>query len=99
MSMGSDTAHDADTLQIHHDLREQHIHTAGIKAQIWAAREFDAAQQRKQCRCGPEGCADAQCPGRADHIGEATKMAADQSAHDLGMVQHLPTEDTEGGEL
>lgn len=113
MSMGSDTAHDADTLQIHHDLREQHIHFAGLKAMYLAAREFDAdaaksgpalctpacpsgqdcvgsaahsVGQRKQCRCGPDGCADGQCPGRVDHIGEATRM-----------VQHLPTEDTEGG--
>ena len=41
MSMGSDTAHDADTLRIHHDVREQHLHLAGIKAIIAAARGIE----------------------------------------------------------
>lgn len=41
--MGSDTAHDADTLSIHHDAREQHVHLAAVKAALMAAREFDEA--------------------------------------------------------
>lgn len=38
--MGSDTAHDADTLRIHHDAREQHINTAGIKAMVLASQTY-----------------------------------------------------------
>ena len=43
--MGTDTEHDVDTLRIHHDMREQHIHLAAMKAMWFAAREFDAAHK------------------------------------------------------
>lgn len=54
--MGSDTVHDADTLHIHRDAREQHIHLAAVKAALLAAREFDAAAAKGSPALLPPAC-------------------------------------------
>lgn len=85
MSMGSDTAHDADTLKIHHDMREQHINLAGIRAQIWAAREFDAA------------AAMAGTPRPAPSPQQHQAPVCSDSHSVAQRTKHLPADDTEGG--
>jgi len=81
--MGTDTEHDVDTLRIHHDMREQHIHLAAMKAMWFAAREFDAAHKVSTLLPTP-ACTSGQAGVGAvsDSVGQRTK--------------HLPTDDTEG---
>jgi len=84
MSMGSDLAHDADTLRIHYDMREQHITIAAIKAMRLAAREFDAAADM----------ADRHHPTTSSHAHQAGVCAA----WDCVRCDTLAAVDSEGGD-